>query len=136
MSNKEDKDEIKEPINVGEQNQNKIKRSSSKESTLKVKPIAYAGPEQVVYEGSEVILEGSCNLDTEKQPNPNILYKWEQQSGPADDTTYVEPSNQYTKNPSFKAPYVNFDFSRGENNNIYQFDFQTSCYRQKYRTIK
>jgi hypothetical protein len=69
MSNKEDKDKLKEPINIGEQNQNKSKRSSSKESTPKGKPIAYAGPEQVVYEGSEVILEGSCNLDTEQHYN-------------------------------------------------------------------
>lgn len=118
MSNKEDKDKL-EPINIGEQNQNKSKRSSSKESTPKGKPVAYAGPEQVVYEGSEVKLEGSCNLDTEKQSNPNISYEWEQQDNHIGDATYVELSNQYTKNPSFKVPYVNFDFSKGENNKPY-----------------
>lgn len=119
MSNKEDKDKIKEPVNIGEQNQNKSKRSSSKEYTPKGKPVAYAGPEQVVYEGSEVKLEGSYNLDTEKQSNPNISYEWEQQDNYTDDTTYVELNNQYTKNPSFKAPYVNFDFSKGEHNKPY-----------------
>ena len=120
MTNKEDKDEIKEPIDVRDQNQNKSKRSSSKESTPKDKPIAYAGPEQVVYEGSEVILEGSCNLDTEKHNyNPNISYEWEQQDNHRDHTTYVELSSQYTKNPSFKTPYVNFDLSKGENNKPY-----------------
>jgi len=39
-------------------------------------PIAYAGPTQIVYEGSEVLLEGSCSLDHGKIVNRNILCLW------------------------------------------------------------
>jgi hypothetical protein len=97
------------------------KSTQSKES----KPIiAYAGPEQIVYEGSEVKLEGSCNKDSEdQQPNPNISYKWELEEAEdytdTGNTMHVELDNKNIKNPSFKAPYINFDFNKGESNKPY-----------------
>ena len=42
------------------------------------KPVAYAGPEQIVYEGSKVTLEGSYKLDEERPPDGNVLFAWEQ----------------------------------------------------------
>jgi NTE family protein len=88
------------------------------------KPIAYAGPEQIVYEGSEVKLEGSCNKDSEdQQSNPNISYKWELEEAEdytdTGNTMHVELDNKNIKNPSFKAPYINFDFNKGESNKPY-----------------
>ena len=88
------------------------------------KPIAYAGPEQIVYEGSEVKLEGSCNKDSEDQrSNPNISYKWELEEEEdytdTGNTMHVELDNKNIKNPSFKAPYINFDFNKGESNKPY-----------------
>jgi NTE family protein len=97
------------------------KSTQSKES----KPIvAYAGPEQIVYEGSEVKLEGSCNKDSEdQQPNPNISYKWELEEAEdytdTGNTMHVELDNKNIKNPSFKAPYINFDFNKGDSNKPY-----------------
>ncbi len=88
------------------------------------KPIVYAGPEQIVYEGSEVKLEGSCNKDSEdQQSNPNISYKWELEEEEdykdTGNTMHVELDNKNIKNPSFKAPYINFDFNKGESNKPY-----------------
>ena len=130
MSNK-DKDKaikVNKPIDLG-QDQNKNKRHpSSKESPPKDnKPIiAYAGPEQIVYEGSEVKLEGSCNKDSEdQQPNPNISYEWKlekeekEKEDHTDSTMHVELDNKNIKNTSFKAPYIDFDFNKGEGNKPY-----------------
>ena len=123
MSNKDEAVKVKEePIDQG-QNQNKNERPSSKESPPKDEPIiAYAGPEQIVYEGSEVKLEGSCNKDrNDQKPNPNILYEWklEKVEDYTGNTMHVELDNKNIKNPSFKAPYVNFDFNKGESNKPY-----------------
>lgn len=123
MSNKDEAVKVKEePIEQG-QNQNKNERPSSKESPPKDEPIiAYAGPEQIVYEGSEVKLEGSCNKDrNDQKPNPNILYEWklEKVEDYTGNTMHVELDNKNIKNPSFKAPYVNFDFNKGESNKPY-----------------
>ena len=64
MSNK------KEDNEHSDQNQDQNKKgNSSEKSSSKVIPIAYAGPEQIVYEGSKVTLEGSCNLDSKNNPN-------------------------------------------------------------------
>ena len=54
----------------GNQNRNE---TSSKGSSPKDKPTVYAGPEQIVYEGSEVMLDGSCNLDIGSEPNPDYF---------------------------------------------------------------
>jgi NTE family protein len=123
MSNKDKAVKVKEPIDL-DQDQNKNERSLSKESPPRDKPIiAYAGPEQIVYEGSEVKLEGSCNKDSEdQQPNPNISYEWKlekENKDYTDNTMHVELDNKNIKNPSFKAPYITFDFNKGENNKPY-----------------
>jgi predicted acylesterase/phospholipase RssA len=100
----------------GNQNRNE---TSSKTSLPKDKPIAYAGPEQIVYEGSEVKLDGRCNLDIGSEPNPAISYIWELVKNNVDTLPSIELNDQNTKSPSFKAPYVEFDFNKGENNKPY-----------------
>ncbi|HKG30835.1 MAG TPA: hypothetical protein VKA91_06150 [Nitrososphaeraceae archaeon] len=102
--------------------QNQLQNSKEKTSTdnpsSKVKPIAYAGPEQIVYEGSKTTLEGSCNLDSKNNPNRNISFTWELDSSHTDNDVYVELDNPNIRNPSFIAPYVKFDF-KGQNNKPY-----------------
>ena len=56
---------------------NRLSDSEDLDKNENRKPVAYAGPEQIVYEGSKITLEGSCNLDSEKHPNRDISYAWE-----------------------------------------------------------
>jgi NTE family protein len=83
------------------------------------KPVAYAGPEQIVYEGSRVTLEGSFKLDGERPSDSNVLFMWELDSSQKDTGTHVELDNPNIRTPSFYAPYVEFDFNKGRNNNPY-----------------
>jgi hypothetical protein len=59
-------------------------------------PIADAGPDQTVNEGSKVTLGGSNSFDTEGE---NLSYRWIQVSGPS-----VTLSNPQAANPTFTAP--------------------------------
>jgi hypothetical protein len=71
------------------------------------KLVAYAGPEQIVYEGSRVLLEGHGNQDSQKLiwrqigggPSVNLEYENKQSA---------EEKNQ---NPYFKAPYITLDLT-------------------------
>jgi len=54
------------------------------------RPVAYAGPKQIVYEGQGGHLEGSCNLDQPRQ-------------------------FENTRTATFVAPYVSFDPRRSDN---------------------
>src|SRR6476646_8494189 len=67
--------------------------------------LAFAGPEQIVYEGSKVFLEGHSS-----QPNQKLI--WKQTGGPKVDLKYEgkEDENSKIKNPYFKAPYIAIDF--------------------------
>ncbi len=98
--------------------QNSKEKSSIDNPSSKVKPMAYAGPEQIVYEGSKITLEGSCNLDSKNNPNRNISFTWELDSSHTDNDVYAELDNPNIRNPSFIAPYVKFDF-KGQNNKPY-----------------
>jgi hypothetical protein len=99
----------------------------------KKKPIAYAGPEQIVYEGGKVYLEGSCNLDqNEEEPNKNIVYDWgfvEKQS----DTTISDQEFKATRNPVFTAPYVDFQpvLNTERQGNVEE---KIKKYKEKYKT--
>ena len=59
-------------------------------------PIADAGPDQTVGEGSTVILVGSNSFDIEGQ---NLSYQWDRIAGPS-----VSLSNPQAANPTFRAP--------------------------------
>jgi predicted acylesterase/phospholipase RssA len=113
MSNK---GKSKGPSDRYDDNQNGNETSSKRSLSPKDKPIVYAGPEQVVHEGSDVKLDGSCNLDIGSEPNPDISYLWELVKNNSDDSPYIELNDPNTKSPSFKAPYIEFDFNKGENN--------------------
>jgi hypothetical protein len=61
-------------------------------------PIADAGPDQIVYEGTEVTLDGSNSTDPD---GDFILYFWEQTSGIS-----VSLSDPTAVQPTFNAPVV------------------------------
>jgi hypothetical protein len=67
--------------------------------------VAYAGPEQIVYEGSTVLLEGHGNHENQK-------LIWRQiGGGPLVNLEYEnkQSANEKIQNPSFKAPYITLD---------------------------
>jgi hypothetical protein len=57
-------------------------------------------------------------LDSKNNPNRHISFTWELDSSHTDNDVYVELDNPNTRNPSFIAPYVKFDF-KGQNNKPY-----------------
>jgi hypothetical protein len=61
-------------------------------------PVADAGVDQTVQEGSLVTLDGSGSFDPDREP---ITYQWVQTAGPA-----VTLSSSTVVNPSFTAPLV------------------------------
>lgn len=109
------------------------KRTNNFNSDLHVnhRLIAYTGPTQIVYEGSEVLLEGSCNLDHGKIVNRNILYSWSLDpvgsnsnsssngSSSSDDHNKLQIKLQSVeanpRNTTFMAPYVYFDPTKSDN---------------------
>jgi NTE family protein len=97
----------------------RLSNSGDLDKNINGKPVAYAGPEQIVYEGSKVTLEGSYKLDGQRPPDSNVLFMWELDSNQTDTGTHVELDNPNIITPSFYAPYVEFDFDKGQNNNPY-----------------
>ncbi len=67
---------------------------------------AYAGPEQIVYEGSSVLLEGYSY-----PPKQKLI--WKQIDGPTVKLEYKnkDTPNEKSQNPQFTAPYVNLDIA-------------------------
>jgi NTE family protein len=67
--------------------------------------IAFVGPEQIVYEGSKVFLEGHSFPTNQK-------LVWKQIDGPLVDLKYESKDEEKAKikNPYFKAPYIDLDF--------------------------
>src|ERR687883_351232 len=93
-----------------DERENKNNNSNTTTATTKVpaassKPTAYAGPDQIVYEGSEVKLDGSSSF---AQNNNKTLssYSWRQVARPE-----VKLDSKNIKTPSFKAPYIDLDFN-------------------------
>lgn len=92
-------------------------------------PIAYAGPQQIVYEGSEVRLEGSCNLDVniESKDSGNVSYFWSLNNSESNSNlsfTNNDIIGTNTKNPKFKAPYVPFDPKNKDNKPYISLSFK------------
>jgi hypothetical protein len=104
---------------VGKRSDNKLPDSEDLDKNKDRKPVAYAGPEQIVYEGSKVTLEGSYKLDGERPPDSNVLFMWELDSSQIDTGRHVELDNPNIRTPFFYAPHVEFDFDKGQNNNPY-----------------
>jgi predicted acylesterase/phospholipase RssA len=102
----------------GSRNNNDV-NSDSADLHADLRPIAYAGPTQIVYEGSEVLLEGSSNLDHGKIVNRNISYSWSLDQVDSDDSNNLQIKLQSveanTRNATFMAPYVYFDPSKSDN---------------------
>ena len=73
---------------------------------------AYAGPEQIVYEGSRVHLEGISYPSNQK-------LVWTQVSGPKVNLEYGDKENpsKNPQNPSFTAPLITFDINYNDNHN-------------------
>ncbi len=73
----------------------------------KEKLVVFAGPEQIVYEGEKVQLEGFCNLDQKGEANKDIIYDWYFVKE-SSDTEVSQKEFKSIKNPIFTAPYVDF----------------------------
>ena len=97
MSKKKGKDK---PMDNNNNQSQKISSSSSPASSL----IAYAGPDQVVYEGTTVTLDGTASR-SDPDSNLPLSYSWVQ----ADDTNTVRLNDPNAANPTFEAPYVEFN---------------------------
>jgi predicted acylesterase/phospholipase RssA len=89
------------------------------------KPLAYAGPEQIVYEGSKVTLEGSYKLNGDRPPESNVSFAWKVNSNRTDTYKHIELDNPNIRTPSFYAPYVEFNPNNRQNNSPYAtLDFE------------
>jgi NTE family protein len=112
-------DRISEPYKGPRYRDNELSESEGLSKNKDRKPLAYAGPEQIVYEGSKVTLEGSCKLYGELPLNSNVVFTWEPDLSLADPNIHIELDDPNTSTPSFYAPFVGFDFNKGQNNNPY-----------------
>lgn len=91
------------------------------------KPVVFAGPEQIVYEGGNVQLEGFCNLDQKEEANRDIIYDWYFVKE-SSDTEISQREFKGIKNPVFTAPYVDFRPHVGDDQKV------TDRSADKYKT--
>ena len=96
----------------------------------KEKLVVFAGPEQIVYEGEKVQLQGFCNLDQSEKGNNNIVYDWYFISENSD-TEISQKEFKGIKNPTFTAPYVDFRPDKEDDQNIKDKNIST----EKYKTF-
>jgi NTE family protein len=96
----------------------------------KEKLVVFAGPEQIVYEGEEVQLQGFCNLDQSEKANNNIVYDWYFISENSD-TEISQKEFKGIKNPTFTAPYVDFRPDKEDDQNVKDKNIRT----EKYKTF-
>jgi NTE family protein len=96
----------------------------------KEKLVVFAGPEQIVYEGEKVQLQGFCNLDQSEKANNNIVYDWYFISEHSD-TEISQKEFKAIKNPTFKAPYVDFRPDKEDDQNVKDKNIRT----EKYKTF-
>jgi NTE family protein len=94
---------------------NKKKKDDKKTTS---RPIAYTGPDQIVYEGSIVELDGSNSspsstrtTETSDGDDAKLSYSWTQTAGP-EVTIKKDSDDVKNKKVSFKAPYVNIKSGR------------------------
>lgn len=96
----------------------------------KEKLVVFAGPEQIVYEGEKVQLQGFCNLDQSEKANNNIVYDWYFKSENSD-TEISQKEFKGIKNPTFTAPYVDFRPDKEDDQNVKDKNIRT----EKYKTF-
>jgi Patatin-like phospholipase len=91
----------------------KNKYKVNQEEKQSINLVAFAGPEQIVYEGSKVFLDG-ISIPSNKK------LIWRQIDGPKVDLKYECKEDEITKikNPYFKAPYITLDFENNTKYNI------------------
>jgi NTE family protein len=94
----------------------------------KEKLVVFAGPEQIVYEGEEVQLQGFCNLDQSEKANNNIVYDWYFISENSD-TEISQKEFKGIKNPTFTAPYVDFRPDKEDDQNVKDKNIRTKKYK-------
>ena len=113
-------------------NRNEIESGQPTKSSngKKEKLVVFAGPEQTVYEGEKVQLEGFCNLDQSEKANNNIVYDWYFISENSD-TEISQKEFKGIKNPTFTAPYVDFRPDKEDDQNVKDKNIRT----EKYKTF-
>jgi NTE family protein len=84
-----------------------------------------------VYEGEEVQLQGFCNLDQSEKANNNIVYDWYFISENSD-TEISQKEFKGIKNPTFRAPYVDFRPDKEDDQNVKDKNIDTE---KKYKTF-
>ena len=94
----------------------------------KEKLVVFAGPEQIVYEGEKVQLQGFCNLDQSEKANNNIVYDWYFISEKSD-TEISQKEFKGIKNPTFTAPYVDFRPDKEDDQNVKDKNTGTKKYK-------
>ena len=97
-------------------NNNASQKSNKYSPSEESRPIAYAGPDQIVYEGADINLDGSGSA---QENNQSLLYEWEQTAGPA-----IMLNNKNIENPSFRAPYVDFNINSNDSKPYITLTFQ------------
>jgi NTE family protein len=101
-------------------NQKYISNKKKDEKTSS-RPVAYTGPNQIVYEGSIVELDGSNSSSSPTETNEddtNLSYLWTQTDGPQV-TIKRDSKDVKNKKISFKAPYVNIESGSNGNKHPY-----------------
>jgi predicted acylesterase/phospholipase RssA len=112
--------------NPGDRNEIEAGQPAKDSKGKKEKLVVFAGPEQIVYEGGKVQLEGFCNLDQDEKANKDIVYDWYFVSE-SSDTDISQKEFKGIKNPTFIAPYLDFRPSK-------QHD-ETTKDRNNYKTF-
>jgi len=115
-------------VNPNNRNEIEAGQPTKGSNRKKEKPVVFAGPEQTVYEGEKVQLEGFCNLDQSEKANNNIVYDWDFISDKSD-TEISQKEFKDIKNPTFTAPYVDFRPDKEDDQNVKDKNIRTKKYK-------
>ncbi|HEY7227096.1 MAG TPA: hypothetical protein VH481_03125 [Nitrososphaeraceae archaeon] len=100
-----------QPVSAQETSSNKTQQPPLSENTKNIKPIADAGPNQVVKSQDQVILDGTNSYDPDCNSDCYVDYEWKQTGGPKindwngvvddDKPTFIAPSVDKTTKLTF-----------------------------------
>ena len=117
VNDRSSKSSYKSSGNPNNRNEIEAGQPTKGSNDKKEKLVVFAGPEQIVYEGDIVKLEGFCNLDQSEKANNNIVYDWYFKSEKSD-KEISQKEFKGIKDPTFTAPYVDFRPDREDDQNV------------------